>query len=495
MKRTGGALLCCRAMTALVLGVAFGPRATHVEVRDVDTGALVADGTARHVDLGPDVDVDDPTAWWRSLVAAIAKAGERDIAAIAVCGNHPSLVLLDGAGAVLRPVQPWAEAHGERDAARLRKALGADRWATSAGMLPIARTAVSRLAWLRRTDPATFARIGAALLPHDWLTYRLSGRAVTDRGGASLTGLWSPSAEAWIPEVLSELGWRGAEGAERLPDVLGPAERADWLTAPVYELLGLRGRPVVAPGTGEPMAVALALGLVPGRVAVSLAGSTTVLAGLTAPIADPTGSVRSRADATGRHLAIATAAGGASLIGVLGGLLELRPEEVGALALSHGPQEDALVLVPGVPGRRGAVLTGLRDGTTRAGLARAAYDGVACAALDAVDQLTDAGASWHEDEPLRLTGPATGLAAHAQVLATLADRPVAAAPAGSLAAAGACVQAAAVLTEAGPAAVAAAWDLGGTVAIDPEDDPARVARRLAHAEERSRQRRALLDAV
>lgn len=181
---------------ALVLGVSFGARATTVEVRHADTGALVAEGRARHVDLGPDVDVDDPTAWWRSLVAAVAQAGEREIAAISVCGGHPGLVLLDGAGAVLRPVQPWAEAHGERDAVRLRKALGAERWARRAGMLPSARSPVARLAWLRRTDPATFGRIGAALLPHDWLTYRLAGRPVTDRGSASLTGAWSPSSEA-----------------------------------------------------------------------------------------------------------------------------------------------------------------------------------------------------------------------------------------------------------------------------------------------------------
>ena len=37
---------------------------------------------------------------------------------------------------------------------------------------------MSRLAWLRRTEPETFERIGAALLPHDWLTYRLAGRSV-----------------------------------------------------------------------------------------------------------------------------------------------------------------------------------------------------------------------------------------------------------------------------------------------------------------------------
>lgn len=476
---------------ALVLGVSFGGRATSVEVRDADSGALVAEGRARHVDLGPDVDVEDPTAWWRSLVAAVAQAGEREIAAIAVCGSHPGLVLLDGAGAVLRPVQPWAETHGERDAVRLRKALGAERWAQRAGMLPTPRAAVTRLAWLRRTDPATFGRIGAALLPHDWLTYRLAGRPVTDRGSASLTGAWSPATGAWIPEVLAELGDRDA-WATRLPEVLGPSARADWLAAPVYELLGLRGRPVVAPGTGEPMAVALALGLRPGRVGVSLGTSTTVLGGVAAPVADPTGSIRSRADATGRHLAIATAPGGAAAVTAVAALLELHPDELGALALA-APDAGGLVLVPGVPGRRGGVLAGLDHRASRGALARAAFDGVACAALDTLDQLAEGGVDADEDEPIRLTGPEPGLEAHAQTLATLADRPVRAAPAGSLAAAGACIQAAAVLTGEAPEAVTEAWDLTGPDAVDPDDATDRLERRLAHAEERGRQRRALLD--
>ena len=478
---------------ALVLGAAFGGRATHVEVRDATTGALVAEGRARHVDLGPDVDVDDPTAWWRSLVAAVAHAGEREIAAIAVCGSHPGLVLLDGAGAVLRPIQPWAEAHGEPDATRLRTALGAERWARQAGMLPTARSAVARLAWLRRTDPSTFARIGAALLPHDWLTYRLAGKAVTDRGSASLTGAWSPSAEAWIPEVLAALGGPSAGWEPRLPQVLGPTERADWLTAPVYDLLGLRGRPVVAPGTGEPMAVALALGLRAGRVAISLSPSTTVLAGLAEPIADPTGTVRSRADATGRHLAVTTTAGGAGLVDAISGLLEVDAEGLGALALAAEGSADTPLLVPGVPGRGDAVLTGLGGRTTRAGVARATFDGVASSALDAIDQILDAGGTWDEDEPLRLTGPPAGLHVHARVLATLAGRPVLPSPAGSLAAAGACVQAAAVLTGDPPEAIADSWEPTAGEWVDPDDDPDRLDRRVAHADERARQRRAALE--
>ncbi len=249
---------------------------------------------------------------------------------------------------------------------------------------------------------------------------------------------------------------------------------------------------MVAPGTGEAMAVALALGVVPGRVALSLGASTTALAGLADPIADPTGAVRSRADASGRHLAIATAPGGATLIDAIGDLLSVDAEELGALARA-APAGGGVVLVPGIPGRDGAVLTGLGRQSTRPGLARAAFEGVACAALDTLDLLTDAGAPWDGEDPIRLTVPDAGHGAHARIMATLAGCPVVPAPAGSLAAAGACVQAAAVLASADPAAVSEGWGLGAADPVDPEDDPDRLARRLAHAEERARQRRALLD--
>jgi hypothetical protein len=58
------------------------------------------------------------------------------------------------------------------------------------------------------------------------------------------------------------------------------------------------------------------------------------------------------------------------------------------------------------------------------------------------------------------------------------------------AAAGACVQAAAVLGRAHPSEVATAWELSVGVEVDPEDDPARDHRLAVHAEERARQQRA-----
>jgi xylulokinase len=451
---------------AQVLGVSLGPHATQVEVRDVASGALVSGASVRHAEAGPHE--EDPGAWWRSLTMAIARAGERHIAALAVCGDHPGLVLLDEAGVALRPMRPWGAARAE--VARVRGALGEERWARRAGTVPDAATTITRLVWLRRHDPSTYRRIGAVLLPHDWLTYRLAGRPVTDRGSASCTGLWSPHTERWIPEVVELLADPGDldAWATRLPEVLGPSDRADWLDAPIYELLGLRGRPVVAPGTGRAMAVALALELEPGQLAIALDERATVLARLDAPVVDPSGAVHSRADATGRHLAVAHAPGGAALLEAVADLLGIHVVELGRAAL-RTESSAPIAVVPGAPGR-GAVISGL-DGTAgRDEVARAAFEGVAGAALAAATAVRDAGVRTSGRSPLHLTGPEDGLAVQARILATLAGHPVLATP-GPLAAAGACIQAAAVLEGAPPEEVAATWALGRGAEVGPERQP------------------------
>ena len=161
------------------------------------------------------------------------------------------------------------------------------------------------------------------------------------------------------------------------------------------------------------------------------------------------------------------------------------------MALLTEPVDD-VVVVPGVGDRSGAVITGVGPGTGRGALARATFEGVASAALAALEAITEAGARWYDHEPIHLAGPADALDAHAQVLANLAGHTVVATPDG-LAAAGACVQAAAVLQRAHPAEVADVWDLAAGYEVEPEDDPEREHRLALHAEERERQRRAWLE--
>ena len=150
-------------------------------------------------------------------------------------------------------------------------------------------------------EPDTFARIGHLLLPHDWLTYRLTGRFVTDRGDASRHRVLVPREGTYRIDLL-ELVDRDKDWAGAMPTVLGPWDQAGSLTAEAAAALALPVGTPVAAGTGDNMAGALGTGLRPGEVAISVGTSGTVFAQSEQPVQDPTGAIAGFADATGRYL-------------------------------------------------------------------------------------------------------------------------------------------------------------------------------------------------
>jgi xylulokinase len=62
-------------------------------------------------------------------------------------------------------------------------------------------------------------------LPHDWLTWKLTGAFVTDRGDASGTGYFSAARDEYVLDLLAIVD-ADVDWAPRLPRVLQPSERA-----------------------------------------------------------------------------------------------------------------------------------------------------------------------------------------------------------------------------------------------------------------------------
>ena len=211
---------------ALVLGVGSSRTTTVAEVRDADSGRLVGRGS---VDHGRADDAEQPAErWWDALVDAVAASGvRRDVAALAVAAQRQALVLLDGAGATLGPATTRADTRATDTAIALVERLGAARLARATGHVPGPDSPLARLAWRLATDPEAAPRTGAVLGAHELLTFRLTGRRVTDRGGASTTGWWNPTGGNWRYELLDRavrpapaVGWD-----EALPEILGPPIR------------------------------------------------------------------------------------------------------------------------------------------------------------------------------------------------------------------------------------------------------------------------------
>ena len=127
-------------------------------------------------------------------------------------------------------------------------------------------------------------------------------------------------------------------------------------------------------------------------------------------------------------------------------------------------------------------IAGLRTATTREHLARAAIEGVVCGLLDGLDALTDAGI--RTDGNIVLVGGGARSLAYQRVLADLSGRPVVVPDEPEHVAAGACVQAAAVLRAQEITEVAREWDLARGAVVEPRLDVDRAAVRAAYAEAR-----------
>ncbi|GAA4989576.1 xylulokinase [Yinghuangia aomiensis] len=402
----------------LVAGVDSSTQTCKVVVCDAATGAVVRHGRATHPD-GTEV---HPEHWWRALHRAIDDAGGlEDVAAIGIAGQQHGMVCLDEEGEVVRDALLWNDTRSAQAAEDLVADLGGPQaWADAVGSVPVASFTVTKLRWLAEHEPAAATRVAAVCLPHDYLSWRLRGshdiaQLRTDRGDASGTGYWSPADGVYRDDLL-----RLALGrTPLLPRVLTP-----------QSAIGTTSRgALISAGTGDNMAAALGLAMVPGDVTVSLGTSGTAFASTPVPSADPSGAIAGFADATGAFLPLVCTLNAARVMDAAAHLLAVDHRRLSELAMSAPPGAGGLVMVPYLSGERTpnlpnttGALHGLTDATmTPAHLARAAVEGMLCGLADAVDALGKGGAS---NERIILIGGAARSAAVTAIAPALFECPV-----------------------------------------------------------------------
>jgi xylulokinase len=447
----------------LVAGVDSSTQSCKVVVCDAESGELVRSGQAPHPG-GTEV---HPDAWWDALQQAIAAAGGLDdVETVAVGGQQHGMVCLDSAGEVVRPALLWNDTRSAQAALDLTGELGGPRpWVDAVGLVPVASFTVTKLRWLADHEPDNAGRTAAVCLPHDYLTWRLSGSRdlealATDRGDASGTGYWSPATGEYRRDLL-ELGLRHDA---ILPRVLGPAEVAGRLPSGA----------VLGPGTGDNAAAALGLGAATGDVVVSIGTSGVVCAVADQPVGDVSGAVAGFADATGRFLPLVATLNAARVLDAAARMLGVDHAGLSDLALETPAGAGGLVLVPYLEGERtpnkpdatGAI-HGLRLETANPPyLARAAVEGMLCGLADAVDAVRALGTPV---ERIILVGGAARSRAVREIASAVLGLPVTVPQPGEYVARGAARQAAWVLAGGAEPPV---WPLSDVVDTHVDPTPA-----------------------
>lgn len=481
----------------LVAGVDSSTQSTKVELRELDSGLLVDRTSAPHTHTcwDPPVSEQDPETWWKALAESFAQFTDADranVVAVSVAGQQHGLVLVGEDGEALRPAKLWNDTTSAPQARDLAVRHGPERWAQRCGSVPLASFTIAKLAWILEHMPELADRIAQVMLPHDWLTWRLTGAHVTDRGDASGTGWFDPTSNEVADDLLGLVVGDPHDWLSRLPQALGPDEAAGSITAEASATLGLPHSVLAGPGTGDNMGAALGLGLKPGDAVISLGTSGTAYSVSLTPTNDPTGAVAGFADAAGGYLPLVCTLNATRVTDTVARWLGVDPAELAALALAAPENSSTPVLVPYFDGERTpdlpdatGVLAVLRNDTTREELALAAHDGVLCGLFEGLDALRSAGVD--ADGQLHLIGGGSRSAAYRERAAVLHGESLTVPDDDETVALGAAVQAAAVTTDCHPSDVAGRWPLGQGTLVEPPPgiDGGEVRARYADQQQRA----------
>lgn len=452
----------------LVAGVDSSTQSCKVVIRNLQTGAVIRQGSAKHPE-GTEV---EPRHWWTALKVALAAAGGLDdVDAISIGGQQHGMVVLDELGNVIRPALLWNDTRSAAAADEITAHFGVEQISRMTGSVPVASFTSTKLRWLRGAEPENAQRVAAVALPHDWLTWRLAGfgpageselgpdlsALATDRSDASGTGYFDPTTNEYLPQVLEfALGH-----VPMVPRIVMPGETA--FTTPS----GMR----IACGAGDNAAAALGVGATQGDVVVSLGTSGTVFAVSASQTTDATGIIAGFASASGDALPLVCTLNAARVLDSMATLFGVSHDELGKLALDAPPGAEGVVLVPYFEGERTpnlpnetAQISGLTlANNTRVNVARAAIEGMLCGLNAGLDALRAAGVLC---ERIFLVGGAGKNPAVQVIAGEIFGVPVIVPAPGEYVANGAAAQAAQLITGHRPN-----WELEIITTVDVERQP------------------------
>ncbi|WP_236011589.1 xylulokinase [Alicyclobacillus fructus] len=221
----------------------------------------------------------DPEDWWQATCSAIRLALARsdrrgeEIVAVGLTGQMHSLVLLDEAGAVIRPAILWSDQRTEEECAYLRDTVGLERMIEWVANPALTNFTAVKLLWVRRHEPENYARIRRVLLPKDFIRYRLTGEYASDVSDASGTLWFDVKRRRWSDEMLTALD----VPSTWLPEVYESPEISGRVTEWAAERTALCPGTPVAAGGGDQAAGAVGNGIVRTGLVSSTIGTSGVV--------------------------------------------------------------------------------------------------------------------------------------------------------------------------------------------------------------------------
>lgn len=259
-----------------------------------DRGKVVAVAASAHTLQTPKPlwSEQDPLEWWQAVQSSIrgvitqARIDSQDIAAVGLTGQMHGLVLLDGAGQVLRPAILWNDQRTQSQCDEIHRRVGRERFIQISGNQALTGFTAPKILWVKENEAEVYAHARHVLLPKDAIRYRLTGEYAMDKADGSGTVLFDLAKRDWSDELLAALDIPPAW----MPPTFEGCEFTGRVTAEAAAETGLSaGTPVVA-GGGDQAAGAVGMGAVElGVVSLTVGTSGVVFATTPSALIEPEG--------------------------------------------------------------------------------------------------------------------------------------------------------------------------------------------------------------
>lgn len=269
----------------LALGYDLGSSFVKASLVDSDTGRCLASASAPDEEMAihaprPGWAEQDPGTWWQAIVEATSRLAARSpvplagTAAIGIAYQMHGLVLLDSSGVPLRPSIIWCDSRATGIGRKAGTDLGEEACLADFLNSPGNFTA-SKLRWVSLEEPGLYDRARFAMLPGDYVAFRMTGDAATTISGLSEGILWDFRRHAVASRLLHYYNLR----EDLLPPLVPTFGEQGCLTDRAARELGLRpGTPLTYRAGDQPNNAFSLNVLAPGEIAATAGTSGVVYA-------------------------------------------------------------------------------------------------------------------------------------------------------------------------------------------------------------------------
>lgn len=227
------------------------------------------------VSRGQNESTVDALALWHAVLEVISEIAGRypDLSGFGITSFGESFVLLDEKDEPLAPVMLYTDPRGKEERIQLEEKLGSRSLMEISGLRPHEMYSLPKLMWIRKHEPAVFARAKHVLLMGDYVAYMLTHKAKIDYSLATRTMAFDIRTFHWSQEIFAAAGIDPSLFSDPVPD----GTTVGQIRPAIAEKTGLRPDTKIIIGCHDQVAAAVGAGVFSDDLAVDGAGTVECL--------------------------------------------------------------------------------------------------------------------------------------------------------------------------------------------------------------------------